>query len=146
LACTKRLVRRTTKFKFNRRGGERKKKKRIAVNDYTNVIRQERERERESDWHLRDVDARVVELEVLHEALGLVARVEDGELGEHAGVRALEVEAVLDQSDDLFRVPAALVVAHQLVHLVAVDDDVQARGLRGSDLRISRKDKNIPIF
>lgn len=84
--------------------------------------------------HLRDVQARPEELEVLAHLLGPVLAVEDGELGEHAHVRALEPECLLEQRDELVEVAAVLVVVDELVELVGVHDDVQAAHLREAEL------------
>ena len=73
----------------------------------------------------RDVQALGKELEVLHELVGLVARVQDAQLGEDAHVRALEADAALEQRLQRVDVAAAAVELDDLVELVGVDDDVE---------------------
>ncbi|KAF3851321.1 hypothetical protein F7725_013093, partial [Dissostichus mawsoni] len=54
---------------------------------------------------------------------------EDGELGEHAHVGALQAQRSLQQSDELLEVCAVLIVADQVLQLVSVDHNVEAADL-----------------
>lgn len=56
--------------------------------------------------------------------------VEDGELGEHTHVGALEAQRGLQQSDELLEVSAVLIVTDQVLQLVCVDHNVQTTNLR----------------
>lgn len=58
--------------------------------------------------HLGYVDAAPEQLEVLAHLGGLVLGVEDGELREHAHVRALQPQGCLQQADQLVEVSAVL--------------------------------------
>mmetsp|Transcript_2864 Transcript_2864/g.8698 ORF Transcript_2864/g.8698 Transcript_2864/m.8698 type:complete len:265 (-) Transcript_2864:3508-4302(-) len=78
----------------------------------------------------RDVDARGIQLDVLHQRLDLKLGVHDAQLGEDAHVRALQPQARLEQCDELVELALALVEVGNLVQLVGVHDDVQARHLR----------------
>mmetsp|Transcript_31357 Transcript_31357/g.52888 ORF Transcript_31357/g.52888 Transcript_31357/m.52888 type:complete len:467 (-) Transcript_31357:1669-3069(-) len=83
---------------------------------------------------LGDGHAGVEETDVLHELLGLVLGVEDGELSEHADVGALHVETSLDEGDELLKVAALLIVVDDLVELLGVDDDVETTDLSRAEL------------
>ena len=84
--------------------------------------------------HLGDVDAGPEELQVLPHLLGLELGVEDGQLGEHAHVGALQAQRRLQQGDQLLEVAPVLVVADELLQLVSVDHDVQAADLGQPEL------------
>lgn len=60
--------------------------------------------------------------------------VEDGELCEHPHVGALQAQRRLQQSDELLKVPAVLIVADQVLQLVGVDHNVKAADLRQPEL------------
>ena len=84
--------------------------------------------------HLGDVDARPEELQMLAHLGRLVLAVEDGQLGEHAHMRALQTECGLQQRDQLVKVAARLVVADELLQLVGVHHDVQTAHLGQTEL------------
>lgn len=59
--------------------------------------------------------------------------IENGELGEHAHVGALQAQRGLQQGDELLEVASVLVVADQVLQLVGVDHDVKAADLRKTE-------------
>ncbi|TNN66811.1 hypothetical protein EYF80_022880 [Liparis tanakae] len=79
--------------------------------------------------YLWDVDSGPEELQVLPHLLRFELGVEDGELGEHAHVGALQPQRRLQQRDELLVEPAVLIVADQVLQLVGVDHDVEAADL-----------------
>lgn len=84
--------------------------------------------------HLWNVDTGPEELQVLPHLLRFELGVEDGELGEHAHVSALQSQRSLQQSDELLKVPAVLIVADQVLQLVGVDHYVKATDLCQTEL------------
>ena len=86
--------------------------------------------------HFGNVDSRPEQLEVLAHLLRLVLGVEDGQLGEHAHVRALQTERSLEQADELHEVAAVLVVVDEVFELVGVHDDVQTAHLCQAELLV----------
>lgn len=79
--------------------------------------------------YLWDVDSGPEEFQVLPHLLRFEFGVKDGELGEHAHVGPLQAQRGLQQGDELFKVPAVLIVADQLLQLVSVDHYVKAADL-----------------
>ena len=79
--------------------------------------------------HLGDVQLRGVELDEVHELLRLVLGVEDGQLRIQADVRALTVEAAVQQAHQRVEGALLLVLRDQLLEVVRVHDDVHAREL-----------------
>ena len=83
---------------------------------------------------LGDVDALVEELQVLHQLLLLVSRVQDRELREHSNVSALKTKSRLEQRNELLKETTLLIVADELLKLVTVDDDVKTADLCKAEL------------
>ena len=77
---------------------------------------------------LGDVHTVPEDLEVLHDLLLAVLGVEDGELGEDAGVGVLEAEALLHDLEDLVVVAAGLVGVDEGLEVVGRDDDGEGSG------------------
>eukprot|EP00906_Rhabdomonas_costata_P003375 RCo005161 len=83
---------------------------------------------------LVDVDATVEQLDVLHQALRAVLRVQHAQLREHAHVGPLVPQPSLHQSHQLLEVAALLVEPQQLLQLVRLHNDVQGAHLRQPEL------------
>ncbi len=71
---------------------------------------------------------------MLAQLLGLVLGVQDGQLGEHTHVHALETQTGLQQRHELHEVPAAEVVGDQLIQLVGLHHNVETADLRKAEL------------
>lgn len=84
---------------------------------------------RRAATHLWDVDSGPEELQMLPHLLRFELGIENGELGEHAHVGALQAQRGLQQGDELLEVASVLVVADQVLQLVGVDHDVKAADL-----------------
>lgn len=84
--------------------------------------------------YLWDVDSGPEELQVLPHLLRFELGVEDGQLSEHAHVSPLQTQRSLQQSDELFKVPAVLIVADQVLQLIGVDHNMKATDLRQPEL------------
>jgi hypothetical protein len=66
---------------------------------------------------------------MLAQLLGAVLGVEDGQLGEHAHVHAVQAQASLQQRHELHEVPTGLVVRDKLVKLVGLHNNVETADL-----------------
>ena len=71
---------------------------------------------------------------MLSQFSGLVLGVQNGQLGEHAHVGALQAQGGLQQTHQLLEVAPLLIVVVQVLQLVGVDDDVKAAHLRQTEL------------
>ena len=76
------------------------------------------------DNDLVAVETRLPELDVLHQLVAFVLRVQHGEVREHADVRALAVQPLLEESNQLLNTATRLEEVDELVQLVSHDDDV----------------------
>mmetsp|Transcript_9398 Transcript_9398/g.24460 ORF Transcript_9398/g.24460 Transcript_9398/m.24460 type:complete len:202 (-) Transcript_9398:565-1170(-) len=83
---------------------------------------------------LGDVELRGVHLDEVHELLGFVLRVQDGELGVHAHVRALAGQASVQEADKFLEMPTLLVLGDQLLQVVRMHDDVHGGNLCTTEL------------
>ena len=71
---------------------------------------------------------------MLSQFSGLVLRVQDGQLSEHAHVGALQAQGGLQETHQLLKVAPLLIVVVQVFELVGMDDDVKAAHLGQPEL------------
>ena len=84
--------------------------------------------------HLRDVDARPEQLQVLHHTIRVVLGQSDTQLGEHTHVSPLQPETGLEDRDKLIKVTVALILADEGLQLLGVHNQVQTANLGQTEL------------
>mmetsp|Transcript_102832 Transcript_102832/g.290759 ORF Transcript_102832/g.290759 Transcript_102832/m.290759 type:complete len:976 (+) Transcript_102832:1169-4096(+) len=83
---------------------------------------------------LGNVELGSVQLDEIHQLLGLVLGIQDRQLSVHTDVRAVAAEAAVEQADELLEVAVVLVLGDQLLQVICVHNDVHARNLRATEL------------
>mmetsp|Transcript_5826 Transcript_5826/g.17846 ORF Transcript_5826/g.17846 Transcript_5826/m.17846 type:complete len:596 (+) Transcript_5826:1048-2835(+) len=82
----------------------------------------------------RHIDLVAEPLQVSHQTLLLVARVDHRQQSENADVNTLHVDTLLEQLDDLLKVATTLVLCDQIVDLITVLNDAQTTDRRKTEL------------
>mmetsp|Transcript_131667 Transcript_131667/g.366980 ORF Transcript_131667/g.366980 Transcript_131667/m.366980 type:complete len:569 (+) Transcript_131667:1593-3299(+) len=83
---------------------------------------------------LGNVELVRVELDEVHELLRPVLSIEDGKLRVHADVRAVAVEPVVQEADELLETTLLLILRNEVLEVVRMHYDVHGSGLRSTEL------------